>query len=127
MKKNTSKAFRFPWEKNPTKWERLKASSVQAFDRVSKEVRARVDLLTEQVKSPEFIARAGTVVFGAGAVIIGVLQWLAVFMMVIALAKVVAGFVVMFWPLLVLSMTLLLAGLAIRASVIDNPLEGLCN
>lgn len=116
MKKNTPPRASF---------DRFKASSVKAFDRVSQEVCSRVDSLSEQVKSPEFIHSAGTVVFSAGALVLGVLQWLAVFLVLIALAKVIAGFVMVFWPLLMLGTTLLLAGFAIRVSVIDNPLEGL--
>jgi len=121
-KKNTSKSFRFPWQKvPPTQWEKVQAG----FTQWKNAAVARVDVLKEQVTSKDFLDNAGTVVFAAGALVLGVLQWLAVFVVLIALAKVIAGFVVVFWPILLLGVTLLLAGLAIRASVIDNPLQGL--
>jgi len=127
MKKNTSFFSSHAKKKNTqaTAFDRFKASSMEAFDRVSERVQDRVRSLKEEVPTGYFISRAGTVVFAAGALVLGVLQWLAVFVVLIALAKVIAGFVVVFWPILLLGVTLLLAGLAIRASVIDNPLQGL--
>lgn len=118
MKKNTTTRASF---------DRFKASSLKAFHRVTDKAQGHFTAMKEQLQKDDFIDRAGTIVFGAGALVLGVLQWLAVFLVLIALAKVIAGFVVVFWPLLLLGVTLLLAGLSIRASVIDNPLEGLFN
>ncbi len=122
MKKNTSPRASL---------EHFKASSLKAFHRVKKEVKQKVVKvqagLMAQIVSDNMTDKVGLVVFGAGAALLGVLQWIAIFMIIIALAKVIAGFVVVFWPLLIISITLLLAGLSIRASIIDNPLEGLFN
>lgn len=116
MKKNTSSKASF---------DRFKQSSKDAFNRVSAKVQARFADIKNHVGQDNFIDHVGTGIFAAGALVLGVLQWIAVFMVLIALAKVVAGFVVVFWPLLLIGTSLLLAGLAIRASVIDNPLQGL--